>query len=107
MFIKNAETEGVSTIDFLGNATIAKYPELADWELSMQKAQEIPLSEEDLEERTYKPGKLFGLNSAYPVVVSYKNFVGVGYHLNLSDPLNFRQLDMTMSYTPKEWLEYR
>lgn len=104
-YIKNEVIDGedVSFINFLGNETIAKYPVLKDWELSLQKGQQITLKEDDLTETQYKAGKLFNVNSAYPVLVGYKNFIGVGYHLSFSDPLSFNNLDMTFAFTPQSW----
>ena len=41
------------------------------------------------------------LNYAYPIVVGYKNNVGVGPKFNFADPFGFRELDFSLSYTPK------
>ncbi len=103
VFIQNEPIESVSSIDFLGNKTIQKYPELKEWELSMDAARDIDLSEKIINEGKYQPGRLIGLNSAYPIMVGYKNFIGAGYHLSFADPLNFRTLDISFSYTPQEW----
>jgi len=104
VFIPNQVVNNVSSIDFLGNEAIASHPELKTWELSMRQADKINLDSLITSKGTYKPGKYLGLNSAIPIVVGYKNFIGLGYEFNFSDPLNFRKLDISFSYTPKSWL---
>ena len=40
------------------------------------------------------------LDNAYPVLQGYKDSVGIGYHFNFDDPLEFANLGITAAYTP-------
>jgi len=40
------------------------------------------------------------LVNAYPVLQGYKDSVGIGYHANFDDPLQFTSLGITAAYTP-------
>ena len=43
------------------------------------------------------------LNYAYPIVVGYKDNVGIGYKFNFEDPFSLRSIDFSFSFTPKQW----
>jgi hypothetical protein len=103
VYIPNTPIENVSSIEFLGNVTIEKFPELKKWELPIATPNDINIESLIINEGEYKAGKLMQLNSAYPIVVGYKNFIGVGYEMNFGDPLSFREFSLAMSYTPKDW----
>ncbi|HRJ28455.1 MAG TPA: hypothetical protein PLV21_06860 [Cyclobacteriaceae bacterium] len=103
VYVPNTPLEDVSTIEFLGNETITKHPALKTWELPMATPQQIKIEELITKEGRYQPGKLIRLNSAYPILTGYKNFVGVGYTVNLGDPLSFREIEITAAYTPQTW----
>ena len=93
----------VPIIDFLGNITIEKHDVLKQWELPISTANDVQIDSLITFEGTYKPGKEMGVNYAYPIIVGYKNNIGVGYKFQLSDPFNFRELEFSVSYTPKKW----
>ena len=38
--------------------------------------------------------------NAFPVLQGYKNAVGIGYHVNIEDPLQYASLGVTVAYTP-------
>jgi hypothetical protein len=103
VILSNAVVEDVSSIDYLGNITIEKYPELIDWELAIAGANDPDIIALDTTHGVYRPGKEMHLNYGYPIVVGYKNNVGLGYHFNVSDPFNFRTLNVTLAFTPRTW----
>jgi hypothetical protein len=102
-FIKNRIATGVSSIQFLGQATIMKHPILNDWELSFPTAEDIDVDAITIKTGKYESGKQMGVNYGYPIVVGYKDNIGIGYHLNISDPLNFKSFEFSVAYTPKTW----
>lgn len=104
VYIPNKPVEEIGTIEFLGNKTIEKYPMLKNWELSIATASDINIDALTVEQGKYKPGRHIALNSAYPIITGYKNFIGAGYTFNFADPLNFREVEITASYTPRQWL---
>lgn len=99
--IPNKVCKDVSAIEFFGNKTVAKYPILRNWQLSAAEANKINVDSIKTGEGKYKPLQLMRLNYAYPIVVGYKNFIGLGYSFNLGDPLGFNSIDFNISYTPK------
>ena len=94
----------INAIEYLGNITIEKHPELKEWELPISSSSQVDIDEITINEGTYNPWKEIGINYAYPTIVGYKNYAGVGYRFNFSDPLSFRELDFSVSYTPSQWL---
>ncbi len=103
VILKNAVVTDISSIDFLGNITVAKYPELKDWQLQIAGPQDSDIVTLDTTGGIYRPGKEMHYNYGYPVVVGYKNNVGIGYHFNIADPFSFRNLNFTIAYTPRMW----
>jgi hypothetical protein len=103
VYIPNQVVEDVETIEFLGNITVEKYPQLVDWQLPIPSAADINIDSLTINEGTYQPGKLMAVNYGYPTVVGYKNHVGLGYKMNFSDPFKFRELEFSVAYTPKTW----
>ncbi|MBX2954622.1 MAG: hypothetical protein KF846_00605 [Cyclobacteriaceae bacterium] len=104
VYIPNQPLEDVSSIEFLGNETIEKYPVLKSWELPIATPQQVNLDELIQKQGQYRPGKHIKVNSAYPIITGYKNFVGFGYTVALGDPLNFREFEVTFAYTPQNWI---
>ena len=39
------------------------------------------------------------LGAMYPVIEGYRDFVALGYHVVFEDPLQFHQLEATLSYS--------
>ncbi len=103
VFIPNQQVFDLANISFLGNITIEKFPELADWQIPIARASDFDLDTLITYEGKYQAGKEMKINSAYPIVVGYKNNVGIGYRMNIADPFNFRKLNFSLSYTPSAW----
>lgn len=103
VLIPNEQVHNVANISFLGNITIEKHPQLKDWQIDISSAADLDMSTLITNEGKYEPGKEMQINYAFPIVVGYKNNVGFGYKMNMSDPFNFRKLDFSLSYTPRSW----
>ncbi len=103
VMMPNQECKEVPSIQFLGNQTIEKFPILQKWKLSQAEAQKINLDSIKTAERKYSSLRLMRLNFAYPIVVGYKNFAGLGYAFNFSDPLGFSNIDFNVTYTPRSF----
>ena len=78
VYIDNKPVESVSSIEFLGNITVENHPVLKDWKLDIPTESSFKDNEINSSEGYYKSGKQMSLNYAYPIVVGYKNNVGVG-----------------------------
>ncbi|HEX9651972.1 MAG TPA: hypothetical protein VGA21_15530 [Cyclobacteriaceae bacterium] len=103
VYIKNELVENINTVNYLGTKTIAKHPMLKDWETHPPRPSEMNFDEMKIEEGQYRAGKLLKVNYAYPTVVGYKDFVGLGYLLNIGDPFGFRELEFEFAYTPRSF----
>ena len=93
----------VSAIKFLGAEVAAKHPIVTTWQVP-------PPSNVDDEALVtgrgpYVPLRNIRVSSGYPVLQGYKNYVGVGYHLNLEDPLRLAAIGITAAYTPQDNLK--
>ena len=92
----------VSAIKFLGAEVAEKYPVVKTWQ--------VP-SPNDVDEQKlitakgpWIPLRDMSLVNAFPVLQGYKNFLGIGPHVNIEDPLGFAKLGVTAAYTPSNKL---
>jgi len=103
VYIYNEENIEVSGIEFLGNKTVEKYPELEGWTTDVPNFQNFNDESLNAKNGIYIPKKEIKLNYAYPTIVGYKNKVGVGYKFKFQDPLGLKSLEFSLSYTPNKW----
>ena len=94
--------EDVSAITFLGTEVAAKYPVVTTWQVA------APSAVDDQKLMTgsgpWLPLRDLRLANAFPVLQGYKSFAGVGYHVNIEDPLGFAKVGITAAYTPEKKL---
>ena len=92
----------VSAVKFLGAEVVAKHPIVKTWQVAPPSA----VDDEKLVtgRGPYVPWRNLGLSNGYPVVEGYKSATGVGYHLNIADPLQFAEVGITAAYTPSTGL---
>ncbi len=88
----------LSAIKFLGAEVAAKHPVVTTWQVP-------PASTVDEEKLVtgrgvYDPLRQLGVKNAYPVLQGYKNSVGIGYKVNIEDPIPFATIGVTAAYTP-------
>ena len=88
----------VSAIKFLGAELAERHPVVKSWQVP-------PPSTVDYEQQVtgqgaYVPSRNLGLNNAFPVLQGYKNSIGIGYHANVADTINFLNIGVTAAYTP-------
>jgi hypothetical protein len=90
--------EDVSAIRFLGAELAEKYPVVKTWQVPGPST----VDDEALVtgRGPYVPLRNLELANAFPVLQGYKNAVGVGYHFNIEDPLQYASLGITVAYTP-------
>jgi hypothetical protein len=90
--------EDASAITFLGAELAQKFPVVTTWQVP-------PASTVDYDKLVTKKGPYLPLHNlevanAYPVLQGYKNSMGIGYHVNISDPIPFANIGITAAYTP-------
>ena len=90
--------EDVGAIRFLGAQVAEKYPVVKTWQVPG------PDTVDDqaliVDKGPYVPLRKLEVVNAFPVLQGYKNAVGIGYHVNIEDPLQYASLGVTVAYTP-------
>jgi hypothetical protein len=90
--------QDVSAITFLGTEVAEKYPVVKTWQVAPPSA--VDDEKVVAQKGPYVPLRSLGLANAYPVLQGYKSSVGIGYHANIEDPLQFASIGLTAAYTP-------
>ncbi len=96
--IESHPLKDLSAITFLGNELVEKYPILKTWQVPPPSA--VDYDKEVIAKGPYLPLRNIGLDNGYPVLQGYKNSIGLGYHLNFSDPIALANFGITAAYTP-------
>lgn len=88
----------LSAIRFLGAEVAARHPVVQAWQVPPAST----VDEEKLVTRrgAWDPLRDLSVKNAYPVLQGYKNSAGIGYRLNIEDPVGFAQLGITAAWTP-------
>ena len=89
--------ESVSAVSFLGADVAKKHPVVQTW--AVGSPMSVELDDIEIEKSKYRPRRKIGLGSAYPIAEGFKDGVAFGYHFNFEDPMQFTQLDVTLSYS--------
>ena len=92
--------EDLGTITFLGAEVAEKYPEVKTWQVAGPGTVDDAVLMQM--KGPYVPWQNLQLANAYPVLQGYKNTVGVGYKVNIEDPLQFASIGITAAYTPDD-----
>ena len=88
----------VSAITFLGAEVAAKHPVVTTWKVPPPST--VDYEKEVIDKGPYLPLRTLALDNAFPVLQGYKNYVGIGYHANIADPLAYANVGITAAYTP-------
>ncbi len=101
--IKNKPVDALSSINFLGTKTAESHDFVKKW--YTKRPSQVKASNDTTTAATsfYSTLKEFQLTAAYPTLVGYQNFMGVGYKFNFRDPLWLTEMNLTFSYTPTQW----
>ncbi len=88
----------VGAIRFLGAEVAARHPVVATWQVPPAST----VDEEKLitKRGDFEPLAMLEFKNAYPVLQGYKNAVGLGYRVNIEDPLPFARIAITAAWTP-------
>jgi hypothetical protein len=88
----------VSAITFLGAEVAARHPVVTTWQVP--PASSVDYEAQVKAKGTYRPLEQMQLLNAFPVLQGYKSTAGIGYHVNIGDPVGFAYLGITAAYTP-------
>ena len=88
----------VSAIRFLGAELAARHPVVTTW--GVPPPGKVDYESQVTARGAYRPLRRLEVQSGFPVLQGYKDSVGLGYHVNLGDPLGFAAVGMTAGFTP-------
>ncbi|HSH91319.1 MAG TPA: hypothetical protein VK996_15135 [Ramlibacter sp.] len=91
-----------SAIRFLGAEVAAKHKEVTTWQVPV--ASTVDPAKLVTGKGHYHPLRSVTFENAYPVLQGYKNYGGIGYQFNFSDPLAAARVGVTVAYTPSTTL---
>jgi hypothetical protein len=101
-FVDAKPLQDVSAIDYLGQATFEKYPELRKWKLPSPES--IDLKPLLTYTGRYHPLKTVSTLSMYPIVQGYKNTAAGGMRFDFGDRMQIATASVTASYSPDSTL---
>jgi hypothetical protein len=90
--------EDLSAIRFLGTEVVKAHPVVTTWQVPPPGT--VDYDQQVIAQGPFVPWHSLGVENAYPVLQGYKNSAGVGYHVNIADPLGFARIGITGAYTP-------
>ena len=90
--------DDLGTAEFLGTQVINKWPELKDW--GVGSPAKIDLDSLVTNRGKYVPSKKLKLAATYPVIEGYKGEFSPGYFVHFEDPMQFDQLNASISVSP-------
>lgn len=87
----------LGTIRFLGAEVARQRPVVTTWAAGSPAS--VPFESMITEQGRYVPRDEMRLDARYPVIEGYRDRVALGYHVIIEDPLQFNQLQATLSHT--------
>lgn len=103
--IQPLKRDDLGTVEFLGTRVVRTHPVLKTW--GVGSPNKIPLDDLVTERGKYNATKRMKLAAAYPIVEGYQGQISPGYYWHFEDPMQFHQLDLTLSVSPWGNLRYR
>jgi hypothetical protein len=88
----------LSAIRFLGTELVDRHPVLKTWQVPPPDAKAAAAAVSTAQ--PYDPRRQITLLNGYPVLQGYKQSAGLGYRLNLGDPLGYAGIGITAAITP-------
>ncbi|HXG82192.1 MAG TPA: hypothetical protein VNJ05_10370, partial [Sphingomicrobium sp.] len=88
----------LGTVEFLGTRVVNNRPELKQW--GVGSPAKIDLDAMITARSKYNSGRRIKLAGMYPIIEGYKGAVSPGYYFHFEDPLQFRQINVSLSVSP-------
>jgi hypothetical protein len=96
--IPDKPVDEVSSIQFLGNKIVDKYPVVRDW--ISDAPSKINRDSLTISHGIYSPLKSLSLSSIYPIILGYKDYTALGVRTDLMDLLGVATLSGSIAYSP-------
>jgi hypothetical protein len=88
----------LGTVEFLGTKLVNERPELKQW--GVGSPAKIDLDSLITARSKYNSGRRMKFAGMYPIIEGYKKVASPGYYFHFEDPLQFRQINASISYSP-------
>jgi hypothetical protein len=98
VFVDAKPLQDVNAIQYLGQDTVEKFPQLRQWKLP--PPSDIKLESLHIKSGEYYPAKGVELTSIYPIVQGYKNTAGGGLRADFADREGYAEANVTASFSP-------
>ena len=95
----------LANVEFLGTRVVEERPELKTW--GVGSPAKIDLDSMITARSKYNSAQRLKLAGMYPIVEGYKKEVSPGYFFHFEDPLQFNQINATLSVSPFGHLKTR
>ncbi|MES2135527.1 MAG: hypothetical protein V4502_00525 [Pseudomonadota bacterium] len=90
--------EDLGTVEFLGTRVVTQHPELKNW--GVGSPAKVPLDELITDRGHYVPSARRKLAAMYPIIEGYKGAISPGWYLHFEDPMQFSQINASISISP-------
>ncbi|HEX6219040.1 MAG TPA: hypothetical protein VFZ35_07185, partial [Sphingomicrobium sp.] len=90
--------DDLGTIEFYGTRLVEARPELKTW--GVGSPAKVPLEELINERGKYRPAGRLKFAASYPIVEGYKGAISPGYFFHFEDPLQFHQINASVTISP-------
>jgi len=88
----------LGTVEFLGTKLVNERPELKQW--GVGSPAKIDLDALITARSKYNSGRRIKFAGMYPIIEGYKKVASPGYYFHFEDPLQFRQINASISFSP-------
>jgi hypothetical protein len=88
----------LGTVEFLGTKLVRERPELKEW--GVGSPAKIDLDALIIARSKYNSGRRIKLAGMYPIIEGFKKVASPGLFFHFEDPLQFRQINATISISP-------
>ena len=95
--------EDLSAIRFLGAEIAARHPEVRQWRVGSPAA--VPLDDIVTRQGPYEAWQSVRLESAYPVLLGYKDSIAGGVRAHFSDPISLHGVTVVAAFSPDSALD--
>ena len=96
--------EDLGTVEFLGTRVVNTHPDLKTW--GVGSPAKVPLDALITGRGKYHAVEQRKLAAAYPIVEGYKGAVSPGWYLHWEDPLQFNQVNASLSFSPFDHMRF-
>ena len=97
--------QDLGNVEFLGTRVVETHPELKTW--GVGSPAKIPLDELITGRGKYSAAQQRKFAGTYPIIEGYKGKVSPGWYFHWEDPLQFNQINATISFTPFNHLKFK